>query len=160
VFWYNEGERPLLWYVVLSGAGVRPYAVRKKAIRSTQLIFISYADRYYAWSVHPSRSSRSQCACTWNVHKACVFGRVPSVFHPSGDILMIRQWLLMIRVRFMRVNAWFVCDFFPRHPENLVNFSTHKHAQTQSVSDRLCDWPFTQWYFLQYMLRSYTGTRD
>jgi hypothetical protein len=33
------------------------------------------------------------------------------------------------------IHAWFVSDFYPRHPEKLVNFSTHKHAQTQSVRD-------------------------
>jgi hypothetical protein len=33
------------------------------------------------------------------------------------------------------VHAWFVSDLYPRHPEKLVNFSTHKHAQTQSVRD-------------------------
>jgi hypothetical protein len=33
------------------------------------------------------------------------------------------------------VHAWFVSDFYPRHSEKLVNFSTCKHAQTQSVRD-------------------------
>jgi hypothetical protein len=33
------------------------------------------------------------------------------------------------------VHALFVSDFYPRHPEKLVSFSTYKHAQTQSVRD-------------------------
>jgi hypothetical protein len=33
------------------------------------------------------------------------------------------------------VHAWFVSDFYSQHPKKLVNFSTHKHAQTQSVRD-------------------------
>ena len=31
------------------------------------------------------------------------------------------------------VHAWLVSNFCPWHPQNWVNFSTHKHAQTQSV---------------------------
>jgi len=40
------------------------------------------------------------------------------------------------------VHVWFVRDFYPRHPENLVNFSTHKHAQTLSVRELwvICAW--------------------
>jgi len=39
---------------------------------------------HHAWTAHVSRSSRNKSACTWNVRKACVFGRAPSVIYASG----------------------------------------------------------------------------
>jgi len=110
---------------------------------------------YYALTAHVSRSSRNESACTWNVREACVFGRAPSVIHASGVRRMLVEYCTVFacmrqRARYFSdssvnckwyvrgscvIHAWFVCDFFPRHPEHLVNFSTHKHAQTQSVRD-------------------------
>jgi len=109
---------------------------------------------YHAWTAHISRSSRNESACTWIFREACVFGRAPSVIHTSAVRRMF-QWFVSDCKWYVRgscvIHAWFVCDFFPRHPEHLVNFSTHKHKPNLCVisecylRDWMCDWPLKKW---------------
>jgi len=94
---------------------------------------------YHTWTAHVSRSLWNGSACTWNVREACVFRQMFVEYCTIFACMCRRVWYVsdssVIVIDMCAVNAWFVSDFYPRHPKNLVNFSTHKHAQTQSVRD-------------------------
>ena len=98
-----------------------------------------------------SRLSRNESACTWNVRETCVFWRAPSVIHVLGVHEMFVEYCAVfarmrrharyfsdssVIVNYMcAVHAWFVSDFYSRHPEKLVTFSTHKPNLCV-----ICDW--------------------
>jgi len=93
-----------------------------------------------------------------DVPEACMFGSASSVIHASGLLRMLVEYYtvfacMLRRLRYVSdssvivnetcmVHAWFVSDFCPWHPKNLVNFSMNKHAQTQFVRDLwvICAW--------------------
>ena len=110
---------------------------------------------YQAWTAHLSRSFHwhlltiAKRKCLYM--ERCVFRRASPVIYALGvRWIFIEYYAVFARMRQCAryvsdckwylhcscvIRAWFVSDFCPRHPKNLVNFSTHKHAQTQSVRD-------------------------
>jgi len=81
--------------------------------------------------------SRSVRVWTRTVSYSCV-GRASKV---RGILYRICSYASMCGICqwFVSDCKWYVrCsyrDFCPRHPKTLVNFSTHKHSQTQSMRD-------------------------
>jgi hypothetical protein len=103
---------------------------------------------YHAWTAHVSRSfhwqSRTKrgtfakCACSdafrqWFIRRACVGCSWKTAAYLL-DCVDVHDMSVIVSDT-CAVHAWFISDFYPRHPEKLVNFLTHKHAQTQSVRD-------------------------
>jgi len=111
-------------------------------LRMNRACITFIAERKYLY-VERSRSVR---VGTRSVSDSCV-GRasnVRGILHricSYASTCAIFQWFVSDCKWYVRgswvIDAWFVSDFFPRQPEKLVNFSTHKHAHTQSVRD-LC----------------------
>jgi len=73
-------------------------------------------------------------SCVWRasnvreiMHRICSYASTCAIF----------QWFVSdwkwYRRRSCVIHAWLVSDFYPQHPETLVNFSTQKRAQTQYV---------------------------
>jgi hypothetical protein len=97
---------------------------------------------HYAWSARLTRSFH------WH---PLPITYVRKVIHMSGVCRVYVKYCTVFarmrrRVRYINdssvivsdtcaVDSWFVSDFYPRHPEKLVDFSTHKHTETESVRD-------------------------
>jgi len=121
---------------------------------------------YHAWTAHVSRSFHwhpltkvlvcgtfANCACLdalrhWFMRRACV--ECSRNTTPYLLVCVDVRDISLIVNDTCAVHAWFVSDFCPRHPKNLVNFSrtsTHKPNLCVFckwfVPDRLCDWPLT-----------------
>ena len=96
-------------------------------------------------------NSRSMRVWTRSVIDSCI-GRASNVHGILHHITLyastctIFQWFVSDCKWYVRdscvVNAWKVSDFYLRRPEYLVNFSTHKHSQTQYVRNLwvICAW--------------------
>ena len=103
---------------------------------------------YHTWTAHVSRSfhlrSRSVHVWTRSVSDSCVrrASNVRGILHRICSyalLCVICQWFVSECKWYVHglcmIHAWFVSNFCHRHLRNVVNFSTHKHTQTQSVRD-------------------------
>jgi len=102
---------------------------------------------YHVHSTDIHWLSRNVSAWTWSVRgRASNFREILHRICSYASMCAICQWFVSECKWYVRgscvIRAWFVSDFCPRHPKDLANFSTHKHAQFQSVRDK---WVIRAW---------------
>jgi len=105
---------------------------------------------YHAWTVlvsrsfhwHPLTFAKRACLDALRTWHSCVGrssnlrGILPRICSYASTCVICKWFVSDCKLYVLGsrvIHAWFVSDFCSRHPENLVNFSTRKHAQTQSV---------------------------
>jgi len=113
---------------------------------------------FYAWTMHVSRSSWNESACTWNIREACVFGRAPPMIHAKGVRLIFVEYCTVFarmrqRVRYFSdssvivndtcvVHAWFMRDSSVISTPDTLKILDAQARTNQSVQNlwMICAW--------------------
>jgi len=138
-----------VWGHALAVSAYASELVQNRTRPLTPHLCITHEQRTY--HVH-STDIRKACTCVdalsqWFMHWACV--KCSWNTRPYLLVCVDMRDMPVIVNHTCAVHAWFVSDFCPRHPNNLVNFSMHKPNLCVLcewfVRDRLCDWPLSLW---------------